>query len=36
MKFLGTGARGQVDVVESPQIDDARTVGTHRIIQTMI
>lgn len=36
VKFLGTGARGQVDVVESPQIDDARTVGTHRILQTVV
>jgi hypothetical protein len=36
VKFLGAGARGQVDVVESPQIDDARTVGTHRIVQTAV
>ncbi|AKS32716.1 DUF5642 family protein [Mycolicibacterium goodii] len=36
VKFLGAGARGQVDVVESPPIDDARTVGTHRIVQTVI
>ncbi|WKG02366.1 DUF5642 family protein [Mycolicibacterium sp. HK-90] len=36
VKFLGPGIRGQVDVVESPQIDGARTTGTHRIIQTMV
>ncbi len=36
VKFLGSGMRGQVDVVESPQIDGARTIGTHRIIQTVV
>ncbi|MGV0811999.1 DUF5642 family protein [Mycolicibacterium boenickei] len=36
VKFLGPGLRGQVDVVEAPQIDAARTVGTHRIIQTVL
>jgi hypothetical protein len=34
VKFLGPGIRGQVDVVEAPQIDGARTTGTHRIVQT--
>ncbi|CRZ18492.1 DUF5642 family protein [Mycolicibacterium neworleansense] len=34
VKFLGPGIRGQVDVVEAPQIDGAHTNGTHRIIQT--
>lgn len=34
VKFAGPGSRGQVDVVESPQIDGVRTVGTHRIVQT--
>lgn len=34
VKFLGPGLRGQVDVVEAPQIDGARTSGTHRIVQT--
>ncbi|MDH6198885.1 hypothetical protein M2272_005549 [Mycobacterium frederiksbergense] len=36
VKFLGPGSRGQVDVVEAPQIDGARTVGTHRIVQTVV
>lgn len=36
VKFLGQGARGQVDVVESPEIEGARTVGTHRVIQTAV
>ncbi len=36
VKFLGPGARGQVDVVESPEIDGARTVGTHRVVQTAV
>ncbi|MGV0744900.1 DUF5642 family protein [Mycolicibacterium sp. XJ870] len=36
VKFLGPGSRGQVDVVEVPQIDDARTVGTHRVVQTAV
>lgn len=34
VKFAGPGSRGQVDVVESPQIEGVRTVGTHRIVQT--
>lgn len=36
VKFLGPAMRGQVDVVESPQIDGARTTGTHRIVQTVV
>lgn len=36
VKYLGQGVRGQVDVVEAPQIEGARTVGTHRIVQTAI
>ncbi|MEV0673444.1 DUF5642 family protein [Mycobacterium sp. NPDC050441] len=36
VKFLGPGMRGQVDVVEAPQIDGARTIGTHRIVQTVM
>ena len=27
---------GLVEVVESPQIDGARTLGTHRVLQTMV
>lgn len=34
VKFLGPGVRGQVDAVEAPQIDGARTTGVHRIVQT--
>ena len=29
--FAGGGVRGLVEVVESPQIDGARTLGTHRV-----
>ncbi|WP_066899097.1 DUF5642 family protein [Mycolicibacterium houstonense] len=36
VKFLGPGVRGQVDVVEAPQIEGARTTGTHRIVQTVV
>lgn len=36
VKFLAPAMRGQVDVVEAPQIDGARTVGTHRIVQTVV
>lgn len=36
VKFAGPGSRGQVDVVESPQIEGVRTVGTHRIVQTAV
>ena len=36
VKFLGPGMRGQVDVVEAPQIEGARTTGTHRIVQTVV
>lgn len=32
--FGGPGLRGAVDVVEAPRIDDAQTVGTHRVIAT--
>lgn len=34
--FAGGAARGMVEVVESPEIDDARTLGTHRVVQTMV
>jgi len=36
VKFSGPGSRGQVDVVEAPQIDGVHTVGTHRVVQTAI
>ncbi len=36
VKFLGPGMRGQVDVVEAPQIEGVRTTGTHRIMQTVV
>jgi hypothetical protein len=32
--FTGPGLRGLVEVVEAPQIDGVRTVGTHRVLQT--
>lgn len=34
--FAGSGARGLVEVVESPTIEDARTLGTHRVVQTLV
>jgi hypothetical protein len=34
--FAGPGARGLVEVAESPAIDDVRTLGTHRVVQTMV
>ena len=36
VKFAGAASRGQVDVVDTPQIDGVRTVGTHRILQTLV
>lgn len=34
--FAGGGVRGVVEVVEAPAIDGARTLGTHRVVQTMV
>ena len=34
--FAGGGIRGLVEVVESPAIDGARTLGTHRVVQTVV
>lgn len=34
--FAGPGARGLVEVAESPSIEDVRTLGTHRVVQTMV
>ncbi len=34
--FGGPGVRGLVEVVESPQIDGVRTLGTHRVVQTVV
>jgi hypothetical protein len=34
--FAGGGARGLVEVVESPAIDGARSLGTHRVVQTKV
>ena len=34
--FAGGGARGLVEVVDSPAIDGARTLGTHRVVQTVV
>lgn len=33
--FTGAGIRGLVEVVESPQIENVHTVGTHRVMQTV-
>jgi Domain of unknown function (DUF5642) len=34
--FAGGGVRGLVEVVEAPQIGGVHTVGTHRVLQTMV
>jgi hypothetical protein len=34
--FAGPGARGVVEVAESPAIDGVRTLGTHRVVQTVV
>jgi hypothetical protein len=34
--FAGPGARGVVEVAESPAIDGAHTLGTHRVVQTVV
>ena len=34
--FAGQGVRGLVEVAESPTIEGARTLGTHRVVQTMV
>jgi hypothetical protein len=34
--FAGGGVRGLVEVVEAPAIDGVKTLGTHRVLQTMV
>src|SRR3954469_21681522 len=34
--FAGPGERGVVEVAESPTIDGVRTLGTHRVVQTVV
>ena len=34
--FAGGAVRGLVEVVEAPQIDGVRTLGTHRVLQTLV
>jgi hypothetical protein len=34
--FAGGGVRGLVEVVDAPQIDGAETMGTHRVLQTIV
>jgi hypothetical protein len=34
--FAGGGVRGLVEVVESPPIGGASTLGTHRVVQTVV
>lgn len=34
VSYAGPGVRGQVEVVDSPTIDGARVLGTHRVVQT--
>ena len=36
VKFAGPGTRGQVEVVEVPQLEGVHTTGTHRIVQTLV
>ena len=33
--FTGAGIRGLVEGAEAPQIDGVRTIGTHRVLQTV-
>ncbi len=34
--YDGQGVRGQIEVVESPKIDGAQVLGTHRVVQTAV
>ena len=34
--YGGPGVRGLVEVVEAPQIEGARVLGTHRVVQTVV
>jgi len=34
--FTGPGVRGLVEVVEAPRIDGVHTIGTHRVLQTVV
>jgi hypothetical protein len=34
--FSGPGVRGEVEVIEAPQIDGVHTLGTHRVLQTTV
>jgi hypothetical protein len=34
--FGGPDVRGLIEVVESPQIEGVRTLGTHRVVQTVV
>lgn len=34
--YSGPGVRGLVEVVESPKIEGAQVLGTHRVVQTMV
>lgn len=34
--FGGAGMRGLVEVVEAPQIEGVKTIGTHRVLQTVV
>jgi hypothetical protein len=36
VEFAGPDSRGLVEVAESPVIDGSRTLGTHRVVQTMV
>lgn len=34
--FAGGGVRGFVEITDAPQIDGAETMGTHRVLQTIV
>lgn len=34
VRFSGAGIRGGFEVVDAPHVDDAQTVGVHRVLQT--
>jgi hypothetical protein len=35
VRFSGAGMRGGVDVIDAPDINDAHTLGVHRVVQTL-
>jgi hypothetical protein len=36
VSFGGAGMRGEIEVVDAPHIDDAQTLGVHRVVATSV